>query len=68
MNTQWDKNMVFHLKTSLGLSHENAMAVVGIIAEEKMNADFDGYKRGFNDGWEKCEMKYKPLTLLNPDK
>lgn len=49
MTNCWDKTFTQKL-TSLGISWEHARQVVGLVAEERMGADREGYTRGFNDG------------------
>ncbi|RJQ30267.1 hypothetical protein C4565_00350 [Candidatus Parcubacteria bacterium] len=56
MDTQWDKKMTAKL-VQLGMEWETARKVVGIMTEERMNADQEGYKRGFNDGHEDGRVK-----------
>jgi hypothetical protein len=52
----WDKRMVQTLKKE-GLTHAQAMIVVGIIAEERQKADREGYVRGYNNGCTDTEKK-----------
>jgi hypothetical protein len=47
----WDKKKTLEL-VNLGLSWDHARQVVGLIAEERQTADREGYKRGYNNGYE----------------
>ncbi len=58
MEQHWDKRITGEL-LKLGLNREQAGAVIGIIAEERQIADLNGYKRGFNSGYENAEEKLK---------
>jgi hypothetical protein len=52
-----DKTLTNKL-TDLGIEWIKAREVIGIIVELVQLADLDGYKRGFNDGWElSCKKK-----------
>ncbi len=46
----WDKKITKQL-LELGLNLEQAGAVIGIIAEERMANDHEGYVRGYNNGF-----------------
>lgn len=48
----WDKVLVRRLIDQEGLTWEQAGMIVGIVAEERMKADLQGYARGFDDGYE----------------
>ena len=48
----WDKELSMKLRQELKLTFEQAQAVVGIVAEERQQADRDGYERGYNDGYD----------------
>jgi hypothetical protein len=46
----WDQKLTKEL-VDAGLSWEHARIVVGIIAEQRLLADHEGYIRGYNDGF-----------------
>jgi hypothetical protein len=46
----WDKLLTQKLCTA-GLSWEHARLVVGVVAEERMAADIQGYARGYDCGY-----------------
>lgn len=67
MQPGWDKEFVGKL-VSLNLTYENARKVLGLVCEERMQADRIGYIRGFEDGYKTAKQKYNqslPPTL-NP--
>lgn len=55
----WDKKLVGELTNRFGFSHEQAQAIVGIIAEEKQIAYMEGYKRGYNQGYDDGKSAYQ---------
>lgn len=55
-NSDWDKNLAAQLR-AIGMSHDNAMIVVGIVAEMKQLAYMSGYKKGFDAGHAKGKEK-----------
>ncbi len=58
----WDKRMAKRL-TELGVTWEQAGLIVGIICEERMNADLQGYSRGYNRGYADAKKKFdRPKT------
>jgi hypothetical protein len=54
----WDKKLTIELN-KMGIDREKAGFIVGIIAEERQNADREGYIRGYNNGYNDAEIKYK---------
>lgn len=58
MEPGWDKKEVAKLK-ELGLNHEQAMTVVGRIAEHRQRADRQGYSRGYVSGYENGLKKHQ---------
>lgn len=52
----WDKAVVQKL-VALGLSYEHARIVLGEIAEQRQQADREGYKRGYNNGCEDTDRE-----------
>lgn len=44
----WDKSLCVKLK-DMGLSHDICMRIIGLVAEERMSADLQGYKRGLEE-------------------
>ncbi len=64
MNTDWDKLATEKL-VMLGLSWEHARIAVGVIAEERQNADRIGYERGYNNGFDDCLKRKNPQNLLD---
>jgi hypothetical protein len=57
MQEAWDKLLASKLLQD-GLTFEQAMLVVGIVAEERQIADRDGYIRGYNNGFRDAEKKH----------
>ena len=53
----WDKFVTIKL-IEKGFTREQAGIVVGLIAEERQVADLQGYQRGFNAGYAKCQKEY----------
>jgi hypothetical protein len=53
----WDKELTARL-IAMGIDREKAGQIVGIVAEERQNADRQGYIRGYNNGWEDCKIKH----------
>lgn len=53
----WDKTITQEL-VNLGIDWEKARLAVGIIAEERQNADRIGYIRGYNNGYADAEKKF----------
>lgn len=51
--THWDAQVARKLRDTLGLSFEHIGHILGLIAEHRMQADHEGYKRGFEQGYEK---------------
>jgi len=49
MEEGWDKKATQKL-VAQGLSWNHARIAVGLMAEERMNADRIGFERGFNNG------------------
>lgn len=47
----WDRKVAQKLR-EIGLKQDQIGVCIGIIAEHRMNADHDGYVRGYNDGAE----------------
>lgn len=58
----WDKRLTKEI-TDLGLSWDDARKVVGIIAEQRQVADQIGYIRGYNNGYEDAENKFKGTSV-----
>lgn len=58
MEIKWDQKMTQTL-LGIGIDWEKARIVVGIIAEERQNADRIGYIRGYNNGYADAEKKFK---------
>lgn len=56
IGNNWDKELTSTL-CAYGLTWDEARFVVGIVAEERMNADRIGYIRGYNIGYEDCKKK-----------
>jgi len=56
----WDKKLTVRLKGA-GFNHEQACMIVGVVAEAKQQADREGYKRGYEDGFEAAQ-NVKPHT------
>lgn len=52
----WDKIVVKKL-VALGLSYEHARIVLGEIAEQRQQADREGYMRGYNNGCADTDRK-----------
>ncbi len=52
----WDKELAINLRQQ-NLTQEQIGFVIGIVAEERMNADRIGYIRGYNLGYEDCKKK-----------
>lgn len=52
----WDKELAINLRKQ-NLTQEQIGFVIGIVAEERMNADRIGYIRGYNLGYEDCKKK-----------
>lgn len=53
----WDQALAAKL-IQLGLTREQVGAVIGEVAEQRMNADREGYARGYNNGYENATSKY----------
>ncbi len=49
MEKDWDKKLSGKLR-EIGLTTEQIGAVIGIVAEERMRADLQGFERGYNSG------------------
>jgi hypothetical protein len=56
MDPGWDKKFTSTL-SAYGLTFDQARFVVGLVVEERQNADRQGYIRGFNSGFEACLNK-----------
>lgn len=54
MDPSWDREVTAKL-VQLGLTWEHARIAVGVIAEERMNADRIGYERGYNNGFKQAK-------------
>ncbi len=52
----WDKVLSNKLRLQ-GLTPHQIGFVIGIVADERMNADRIGYIRGYNIGFEDCQKK-----------
>lgn len=63
----WDKEVAAELRQKTSMPHEQIGLVIGIIAEHRMAADREGYKRGFNDGsaYELNRAKPKEQAIAN---
>lgn len=64
---EWSKEIAYKLRKEHGLTVEQAGTVVGIIAEERMNADRIGYKRGYNAGFEEATSRSNRGNLKRDD-
>ncbi len=64
MEEHWDKKMTQKL-VELGIVWQQARIVVGVIAEERQNADRIGYERGYNNGFDDCLKRKNPQNLLD---
>lgn len=51
--THWDQQVWQELRTTLELTPYQIGYILGLLAEHRMQADHEGYKRGFEQGYEK---------------
>lgn len=56
MGDCWDAEMTRKL-VGLGLTREQARNVIGVMVEDRQQADLQGYHRGFQDGVEREEQR-----------
>lgn len=61
----WDKIEAAKLR-EIGLTQEQIGFVLGRIAEHRMAADREGYKRGFDGGWGLHELKQSVEQRIIP--
>jgi hypothetical protein len=54
----WDKEETQNLM-QLGLTFEQAKIAIGRIAEHRQIADLQGYKRGFDSGYNDAQRQYQ---------
>lgn len=54
-----DHKQIIAKLINLGLTHEQACFALGVVLDERMNADREGYIRGFNSGYEYAELQLK---------
>jgi hypothetical protein len=53
MRGEWQKSFVLKLVKEVGLTHTDAMEIMGLVCEERQTAYMEGYVKGYNDNKEK---------------
>jgi hypothetical protein len=62
MSVHWDKELAQKIR-DLGVHHEMAMQVVGLVADMRQHVYMQGYNRGYNFGYDDAVSKKQKKVL-----